>query len=108
MKLQGSLTYANVVSTLCLFLLLGGGAAFAANKLAKNSVGSKQLKKNAVTAAKIKAGAISAAKVEKDSLTGAEIKSSTLGTVPAAVHAANATNAANAETLGGIGPTAFL
>ena len=46
------LTYANVVSTLCLFLLLGGGAAFAASKLAKNSVGSKQIKKNAITTAK--------------------------------------------------------
>ena len=32
------LSYANVVSTLCLFLLLGGGA-YAATKLAKNSVG---------------------------------------------------------------------
>ena len=46
------LTYSNVVSTLCLFLLLGGGAAYAASHLGKNSVGSKQLKKNAVITAK--------------------------------------------------------
>ncbi len=48
------LTYANVISTLALFLVLGGATAFAATQLAKNSVGSKQLKKNAVTSAKVK------------------------------------------------------
>jgi hypothetical protein len=47
-------TYANVISTLCLFLLLGGGAALAANRLAKNSVGTKQLKNNSVTSPKVK------------------------------------------------------
>jgi hypothetical protein len=62
-KLQGKLTYANVISTLCLFLLLGGGAAFAATQLPKNSVGTKQLKKNSVTAAKIKNGAVTQAKI---------------------------------------------
>jgi hypothetical protein len=30
-RLSGQLTYANVVSTLCLVLLLGGGAAYAAS-----------------------------------------------------------------------------
>ena len=44
--------YANVMSTLCFFLLLGGGAAYAAGHLGKNAVGTKQLKKNAVTTAK--------------------------------------------------------
>ena len=43
-KLRGKLTYANVVSTLCLFLLLGGGA-YAATHLKKNSVGTGQNKK---------------------------------------------------------------
>jgi hypothetical protein len=48
------LSYANIVSTICLFLLLGGGAAFAATQhLAKNSVGSRQLRKGAVTPAKL-------------------------------------------------------
>ena len=72
------LTYSNVVSTLCLFLLLGGGAAYGAGKLAKNSVGSNQLKKNAVTGAKIKNEAITAAKIAKGTITGAEIKASSL------------------------------
>ena len=37
------LTYSNVVSTLALFLVLAGGAAYAA-KVAKKSVGPAQLK----------------------------------------------------------------
>jgi hypothetical protein len=52
-KLSAGLTYANVVSTICLFLLLGGGAAFAATQLPKNSVGPKQIRNGAVTQAKI-------------------------------------------------------
>jgi hypothetical protein len=52
-KLRSGLTYANVISTLCLFMLLGGGA-YAAFKLPNNSVGSKQIKKNAVNSSKVK------------------------------------------------------
>ena len=80
----GHLTYANVVSSLCLFLLLGGGVTYAATHLGKNSVGAKQLKKNAVLTAKIKNEAITAAKVKKGTLTGAQINASTLSTVPTA------------------------
>ncbi len=54
------LTYANVIATLALFLALGGGAAFAASTLGKNSVGTKQLKRNAVTGTKVKDGSLSA------------------------------------------------
>jgi hypothetical protein len=50
--LRSVLTYSNVVSTLCLFLLLGG-VAYAASQLAPNSVGTKQLKNGAVTLKKI-------------------------------------------------------
>ncbi len=57
------LTYANVVATLALFIALGG-ASYAAIKLPKNSVGTKQLKKNAVTTAKLKKGAVTAAKLK--------------------------------------------
>jgi hypothetical protein len=52
-RLRGHLTYANVVSTICLFLVLGGGAAVAMTVLPKNSVGTKQLKRGAVTPAKL-------------------------------------------------------
>src|SRR6478735_9273832 len=77
------LSYANVISTLALFLALAGGAAFAAS-LGKNSVGSKQLKKNAVITAKIKKEAVTGGKVKKDTLTGTQINEGTLGTVPSA------------------------
>ena len=53
-RVRGHLTYANVVSSLCLFLLLGGGVTYAATHLGKNSVGAKQLKKNAVLTAKLR------------------------------------------------------
>src|SRR5262245_7162013 len=50
--LRSRLSYSNVVSTLCLFMLLGG-VAYAGAKLAANSVGTKQLKNGAVTLKKI-------------------------------------------------------
>lgn len=96
--LRDKLTYANVISTLCLFLLIGGGTAFAAATLGKNSVGSKQLKNNAVTTAKIKDSAITGAKVKDNSLTGSDINPSTIGTVPNATNAINATNATKAQS----------
>jgi len=66
-------TYANVVSTLCLFLLLGGASAFAATKLAKNSVGTQQIKKNAVVTAKIKNAAVTNSKLADSAVTSAKI-----------------------------------
>jgi hypothetical protein len=80
------LSYANVISTICLFVLLGGGA-YAATKLPAKSVGTAQLKANAVTGVKIKDGTI----------TGAKIDSRTLGIVPAAQSADRATSAASAD-----------
>jgi hypothetical protein len=50
--LRQRLTYANVIATLALFLVLGGGA-YAATQLPRNSVGTGQLKPEAVTAGKI-------------------------------------------------------
>jgi hypothetical protein len=52
-RFRARLTYSNVVSTLCLILLVGGGTAYAATQLPKNSVGSAQLKKGAVTPTKL-------------------------------------------------------
>ena len=51
------LTYANVMSSIAVFLVLAGGTAFAASQLGKESVGTKQLKKEAVSLAKINAAA---------------------------------------------------
>lgn len=93
-QIRKRLTYANVMSSLALFLVLAGGTAFAASQLGKNSVGTKQLKKNAVTAAKIKKGAV----------TGAKIDEASLGQVPSAATAGSAATAAtagNANTVNG-------
>jgi hypothetical protein len=68
------LTYANVVSTLALFLVLTGGAAYAAHKLARRSVGTPQLKSNAVTTAKIKANAVTTRKIKKLAVSNEKLK----------------------------------
>lgn len=83
-QIRKRLTYANVMSSIAVFLVIGGASALAASQLAKNSVGTKQLKKNAVTKAKIKNNAITTAKIKKDAVTGAKVKESTLATVPSA------------------------
>lgn len=80
------LTYANVMSSIAVFLVLGGATAIAATHLGKNSVGTKQLKNNSVTTKKIKKNAVTGAKVKDGSLTGADINLSTVGTVPSAAN----------------------
>lgn len=78
-----------VISLIALIVALGG-TSYAAMKLPKNSVGTKQLKKNAVTGVKIKKKAVTGAKVKDHSLTGADINLAQLGTVPSATNAAHA------------------
>jgi hypothetical protein len=96
--LRGKFSYSNVISTLCLFLVLGGGTAFAASHLGKNSVGTKQLKKHSVTAAKIKKNAITTAAIKNGSVTGAKVNTASLGTVPSASTAGTAGTAASANS----------
>jgi hypothetical protein len=67
--LRDKLTYANVISTLCLFLLLGGGAYAAKTQLAKNSVGTKQIKNGAITGQKIKNASIDTSKLTPATVT---------------------------------------
>ena len=90
---------AMVVACLALGLALGG-TSYAAVKLPRNSVGTKQLKKNAVTSPKIK----------NNGVTGADVNEASLAKVPAAVAAdtatlattaTTATTAGNATTVGG-------
>jgi hypothetical protein len=77
MRWADKITYANVVATLVLVLVVGGSGAYAGSQLAKHSVGTKQLKNEAVTSAKIKDGAV----------TGRQVDESSLGKVPNATHA---------------------
>jgi hypothetical protein len=109
-RLGSRLTYANVMATVAVFISLGG-ASYAAFKLPKNSVGSKQLQKNAVSTAKIKNEAVTGAKIKKGSLTGNQINTSTLGTVPSATSANVANSLAAAEAwheVGAPGEPPFL
>lgn len=92
-SIRKRLTYANVMSSIAVFVVLGG-AAVAAN-LPRKSVGTPQLKANAVTTAKIKRNAVTAKKIKKNAVTtvkirdnavtGEKVNESTLGPVPSAV-----------------------
>ena len=55
--LRNSMSYANVMATIAVFLALGGGA-YAALRLPKNSVGTRQIKDGAVNSAKVKNGSL--------------------------------------------------
>ena len=91
-------SYASVTATLALFISLGGGA-YAAGAFPANSVGAKQLKKSAVERAKLKNNAVDGTKLLDDSVTGDDVKESTLGQVPLAADADNATHAGAAAAL---------
>jgi hypothetical protein len=72
-RLSGKLTYSNVMVTILAFVVLSGGAAYAASHLGKKSVGAKQLKANAVTTAKIKKDAVTKAKIKAGAVDGSKI-----------------------------------
>jgi hypothetical protein len=120
-QIRKRLTYANVMSSIAVFLVLGGATAVAAtkigaNELKANTVKTGKIVKEAVTAGKIKNSAISntklanaavtstkladnavtTTKIADKAVTGAKINTAGLGTVPNATHATNATSATNA------------
>ena len=70
-RLRSHLTYANVLSTLCLFLLLGG-AAYAATGLNKDSVGSREIAADAVRNSELADNAVTSPKVKDGSLLEAD------------------------------------
>ena len=109
-RFRPTLTYANVMATLALFIALGG-TGYAALRVPRASVGSIQLRRHAVTNSKIAPGAVSASRVKENTLTGTEINEAALGQVPSADRAnhassadtaGSAVNAQNAATLGGL------
>lgn len=77
-SIRKRLTYANVMSSIAVFIVLGG-AAFAASKLPKKSVGTPQLKANAVTTAKIKKNAVTSKKIKNGTVSGTDIN---IGSTP--------------------------
>jgi hypothetical protein len=76
-KLQSHLTYANVMATLAVVMVLGG-SAYAAQKISGSSIKSKS---------------ISNVRIKNDTLTGGQINEGTLGQVPEAQHAKTADTA---------------
>ena len=67
-KLRPHLTYANVVSTICLFILLGGSAYAVASQLPRNSVKSRHIAPGAVHRADLARNAVTSGKVRDRSL----------------------------------------
>jgi hypothetical protein len=105
-QVRKRITYANIMSSIAVFLVLGGGAAYAAQKIGSNeikgnSITTGKIKKEAVTASKIKDGSVTTSKIAKDAVTGDKVNESTLGQVPSAA------TAANANALGGKPATAY-
>ena len=90
-KIRNRLTYANVMSSIAVFLVLGGATAFAATK-----IGSNQLKANSVLTGKIKKEAVTTAKIKNNAVNGAKVNEGSLGQVPNAANAAFAASAENA------------
>jgi hypothetical protein len=77
-RVRVRITYANVVSTLALFLVLGGGAAFAATKLTtsdikKGAIKTKLLAKNAVSSAKIASNAVKTRNIAPSAVGGKQL-----------------------------------
>lgn len=67
-----------VVAVIALVLAMGG-IGYAAVKIPKSSVGTKQLRNNAVTSAKLKNNAVTSAKVKNGTLTKADFKGQAVG-----------------------------
>lgn len=63
------ITYANAMSSIAVFLVLGGATAYAAKKISSN-----EIKGNSITTGKIKKNAVTASKIKKNSVTTAKIK----------------------------------
>jgi hypothetical protein len=66
--MKPKLTYANVCSTLALFIALATSGAYAASKLPDRSVGEFQLRPGAVTAEKIRKNAVTAPKIKAEAV----------------------------------------
>ena len=104
------LTYANVVSTLALFVALGGAGAYAATQLPPRSVGepelrpgavtAEKLRKNAVIATKIKALAVKQGKIANAAVSGAKLADGAVGSEKLATGAVTTNGLANGAVTG--------
>ena len=85
-QIRKRLTYANVMSSLAVFLILGGATAFAAvkkvgaNEIKANSIKTGKLVKEAVTAGKIKKNAITESRIADGAVTNSKIADNAVST----------------------------
>lgn len=89
-QIRKRLTYANVMSSIAVFLILGGATAFAAKK-----IGSNGLKANSVTTAKIKKNAVTTKKIKSKAVTNSKLANGAVSTAKIAAGAVGATELAN-------------
>jgi hypothetical protein len=117
-QIRKRLTYANVMSSIAVFLVLGGASAYAAKKIGSNeikgnsittgkikreavatakiknaAVKTNKLANEAVTSAKLDDEAVTTPKIANDAVTGAKVKESSLDEVPKAAVAVSAESA---------------
>jgi hypothetical protein len=101
-KFRSRLTYANVMSTIGVFLALGGGAAYAADTVFSIDIVDGEVKNpdyaaDSIAGGKVVNNSLRSADVENltggdvidDALTGADVRESSLGEVPLASSVAN-------------------
>jgi hypothetical protein len=105
-QIRKRLTYANVMSSIAVFLVLGGASAYAAKKIGSNeikgnSITTGKIKKEAVSASKLKKNSVTTAKIADGAVTGQKLNLGTIGAVPNAIHANTADNANNANAVNG-------
>lgn len=77
-RLRARLSFANVVSSLALFVALGG-SAYAAGALPLNSVGRAQLQANSVTATKLAADSVGRSELRGGAVGAAELAPASIG-----------------------------
>jgi hypothetical protein len=111
-RLRQRLTYANVVSSLALFLVLTGGAAYAAKKIGSHqlrggAVTTAKIKRNAVTTSKIANGAVKTSKIAPGNVTSGKLATGSITAeklapgfvAPAAERLSRAANVSSAGTV---------
>jgi hypothetical protein len=77
--IRRKLTYANVMATIAVFMVVTG-IGFAVAALPKKSIGPKQLKNGAVRSKKIHKDAVNASKIKKGAVGRSELANSAVGT----------------------------
>jgi hypothetical protein len=77
--LRSHLTYANVISTLCLFLLLAGGTAYAANTIGSSDIIDESILSQDIKNAEVKVADIGQGAVATDEIANGQVKTADIG-----------------------------